>query len=162
LRPLAAAATLNRLLGQDMVLNAAFLVERDRERDFDEAVNEVAERERGTLVLRYIGPMAPYSFAAVELCWTPREALEAARITLELPLLASMVDIKKAYRRLAREQHPDRAGATPEAYQRYQEIVAAYDLLITYAENYQHSFSEEDGCWAMDPGAHCRETLDVA
>ena len=38
-------------------------------------------------------------------------------------------DIRRAYRRLAREHHPDRNGGAPEAVRRAQEINGAHDLL---------------------------------
>jgi hypothetical protein len=49
-------------LGDTMLLNAAFLVERDREDDFDGAVFGLAEAHAGRLIFTYVGPLPPYSF----------------------------------------------------------------------------------------------------
>jgi len=38
-------------------------------------------------------------------------------------------DIKRAYRRLSRQNHPDLVGASPEAEERFKEINAAYEVL---------------------------------
>lgn len=43
---------------------------------------------------------------------------------------SSSADIKRAYRRLVRQHHPDLNGGTPEAAARFQRIQAAYDLLM--------------------------------
>jgi DnaJ-class molecular chaperone len=45
--------------------------------------------------------------------------------TLDVPRTASQDEIKRAYRKLASQHHPDRGGNT----QRFQEIQAAYDVL---------------------------------
>jgi hypothetical protein len=45
-----------------MLLNAAFLVERTREKDFDSAMYGLGEQQKGRLVFNYVGPLPPYSF----------------------------------------------------------------------------------------------------
>ncbi|MGH7526801.1 MAG: DnaJ domain-containing protein, partial [Gemmatimonadales bacterium] len=47
---------------------------------------------------------------------------------LGVPRDASEVDIKKAYRKLAMEYHPDRNSA-PEAEARFKDITEAYEIL---------------------------------
>ena len=42
---------------------------------------------------------------------------------------ASMQEIKKAYRRLARELHPDVTGGEPEKVERFQQVTEAYEVL---------------------------------
>ena len=49
-------------LSDTMLLNAAFLVEREREADFDSAVLGLGERHEGRLIFNYVGPLPPYSF----------------------------------------------------------------------------------------------------
>ncbi len=47
--------------------------------------------------------------------------------TLGVPRTATEAEIKKAYRKLAREHHPDVAG--PEGEERFKEVAAAYEVL---------------------------------
>ncbi len=56
---------------------------------------------------------------------------------LGVPHDATAEDIKRAYRRLAREHHPD-VSANPEAEQRFKEISAAYETLSDPAKRRQY------------------------
>ncbi len=49
--------------------------------------------------------------------------------TLGVPRSAGEKDIKSAYRKLAKELHPDRNTANPKAAERFSEVTGAYDLL---------------------------------
>jgi hypothetical protein len=49
-------------LSDTMLLNAAFLVERAHEEEFDSAVFGLAEAQGGRLIFTYVGPLPPYSF----------------------------------------------------------------------------------------------------
>src|SRR5688572_27453763 len=49
--------------------------------------------------------------------------------TLGVPKNASPAEIKKAYRKLAQQHHPDTAKGDPAAEERFKEISAAYDVL---------------------------------
>jgi hypothetical protein len=63
----AVAAKLNKPLGERMILNAAFLVERDQAAEFDARMHEVAAPYEGKLTFRYTGPWPPYNFVNVRL-----------------------------------------------------------------------------------------------
>jgi hypothetical protein len=51
--------------GDDMLMNAAFLVDRTREKEFDGEVKELAARYNGTIEFKYVGPAPPYSFVNI-------------------------------------------------------------------------------------------------
>jgi Mg2+ and Co2+ transporter CorA len=67
LKPAAVASRSNKPIGDRMILNAAFLVDRDRERLFDEAVRAVSQRYESLLTFKYTGPWPPYNFVNIKL-----------------------------------------------------------------------------------------------
>src|SRR5918912_2151458 len=67
LKPAAVASRSNKPIGDRMILNAAFLVERDREKSFDEKVREVSRKYEDLLTFKYTGPWPPYNFVNIKL-----------------------------------------------------------------------------------------------
>jgi hypothetical protein len=65
LRPLAVELRLNRTYGDDMIMNAAFLVDRTREREFDARVERLSAEYSGSIQFKYVGPAPPYSFVNI-------------------------------------------------------------------------------------------------
>lgn len=66
-KKLAVDYKLNSTYGDPWLMNAAFLVEKEKEKDFDELINKIHEQHKGRINLKYVGPLAPYNFANVEL-----------------------------------------------------------------------------------------------
>src|ERR671911_1559581 len=64
---------------------------------------------------------------------------------------ASNDDIKKAYRRLAREFHPD-VNADPEAEQRFKELAGAYEILADADKRARYDAFGEGGPMGMPFG----------
>jgi len=60
------ASRANKPIGDKMILNAAFLVSRDRETDFDAKVKEIDARYEN-LMFKYTGPWPPYNFVNIRL-----------------------------------------------------------------------------------------------
>ena len=48
---------------------------------------------------------------------------------------ATLADVKKAYRKLARQHHPDRNNADPEATDRFRRITEAYEYLSAHLKD---------------------------
>lgn len=67
LRDCAIASRSNKPIGENMIMNAAFLVERGRSDAFDKAIDEIAKRHEGTLHFKYTGPWPPYNFVNIRL-----------------------------------------------------------------------------------------------
>ncbi len=59
----------NHLTGDDMVLNAAFLVDRFHEREFDSLVDDLEAGLGEKLEFSYVGPAPPYNFVNVSVDW---------------------------------------------------------------------------------------------
>ena len=58
---------------------------------------------------------------------------------------ASEADIKKAYRKLAKELHPDRNKDNPKAAERFSQVTSAYDLLSDKDKRARFDRGEIDG-----------------
>ena len=66
LRDVSVAARANKPIGEKMIMNAAFLVSRDKETAFDGKVKEVGALYE-KLNFRYTGPWPPYNFVNIRL-----------------------------------------------------------------------------------------------
>ncbi|HKO15307.1 MAG TPA: GvpL/GvpF family gas vesicle protein [Gemmatimonadaceae bacterium] len=67
LRPAAVASRSNKPIGDRMILNAAFLVDRAQERAFDERVKDTSRKYEELLTFKYTGPWPPYNFVNIKL-----------------------------------------------------------------------------------------------
>lgn len=65
LEPLSVDVQVKPSKGDMLILNGSFLVDRERESDFDEAVQEMAAPRQGRMTFRYLGPLPPASFVSV-------------------------------------------------------------------------------------------------
>jgi hypothetical protein len=72
LRPVSVASRANKPIGDKMIMNAAFLVAREKESAFDAKVKQIGARH-GALTFKYTGPWPPYNFVNI------RRKLERAR-----------------------------------------------------------------------------------
>lgn len=66
LRDVSVASRINRAIGDKMILNAAFLVQRDQEQAFDRRIKEIAS-SFDKLTFKYTGPWPPYNFVNIRL-----------------------------------------------------------------------------------------------
>jgi hypothetical protein len=67
LRSVCVASRDNKPIGDKMIMNAAFLIERQREQEFDAAVNRIAKKFGDRLNFKYTGPWPPYNFVNIRL-----------------------------------------------------------------------------------------------
>ncbi len=66
LRPVSVASRANKPIGDKMIMNAAFLVAREKESAFDSKVKQIGARH-GSLTFKYTGPWPPYNFVNIRL-----------------------------------------------------------------------------------------------
>lgn len=67
LAPVAVASRSNKPIGDQMIMNAAFLVDRVDEEEFDRTVKGLGEKHSDLLSFTYTGPWPPYNFVNVKL-----------------------------------------------------------------------------------------------
>ena len=69
LRPRCVDYRVNKIAGENMVLNCAFLVDKSHELDFDDRVEELSGKYGNRLNFKYVGPVAPFNFAELVIKW---------------------------------------------------------------------------------------------
>lgn len=67
LRDDAVASRSNKPIGDKMIMNAAFLVERDKTKAFDDQISEIARKYENKLSFLFTGPWPPYNFVNIRL-----------------------------------------------------------------------------------------------
>lgn len=121
---------------EGVIANTAFLVERDKEAEFEKSIYSLGERYEGRLRFKYAGPLPPYSFTGIEIRVVSLKILDEARKELGLGEEGSLKEVKKAYRNLSLRYHPDRSKEEKEkAEERFKRIAHSYQLLYSYCRN---------------------------
>lgn len=120
----------NSLMGDEMVMNEAFLVTRRGRQQFLDSLDAADARFAGKLNFRCIGPLPPYSFATVEIVRPDPARLGEALQLLGLGEQVSVASVREAYRRLAASFHPD-VNPSPEAAKLFPQLREAQALLVT-------------------------------
>ena len=69
LRPLAEKTQVNATIADHMVVNAAFLIMRAREPEFEAAIRKLDADMGHRLLIKCVGPVAPYNFVNVTMHW---------------------------------------------------------------------------------------------
>lgn len=67
LKEIAVDSCLNKPIGIKMLLNCSLLVDKNKEKDFDKRVNELAKKYENKLKFKYISPVPPYNFVNIKL-----------------------------------------------------------------------------------------------
>ncbi|MFQ5901780.1 MAG: GvpL/GvpF family gas vesicle protein [Thermodesulfobacteriota bacterium] len=131
------------LLDDTMIMNGAFLINRDKEEDFSQRIEDLNKGFREEIDFRIVGPLPPYSFSAIELKRMDIQKIDAAKKTLELSEEPTLVEIKEAYRRLIQRFHPDKNHDNPEVQKLFEIITKAHDILTAYCRDGRYSFKEK-------------------
>jgi hypothetical protein len=67
LRDTAIASRSHKPIGDKMIMNAAFLVDREKTKAFDDQIDDIATRYDSTLSFLHTGPWPPYNFVNIRL-----------------------------------------------------------------------------------------------
>jgi hypothetical protein len=67
LSPLAVEVKTNNTYGEMMIVNAAFLVEKEKEADFDRQVQQLGGKYAGKVTFKYVGPLPPFNFVNISI-----------------------------------------------------------------------------------------------
>ncbi len=67
LEPVALEMKENKSFGDRMIVNASFFVDKERENQFDNCVNELGEQYGDKIIFKYVGGIPPYSFVNLSL-----------------------------------------------------------------------------------------------
>lgn len=123
----------HELMDDKMVVNIAFLVDKDKREDFDKKVEELNAQFNEKLNFRCVGPLPPYSFYTLEINKLKSEEIDWAKKRLGiLDDIISKGDLKKAYQRRAFSTHPDKNPDDPCAEKEFDEVNKAYKILADY------------------------------
>ena len=133
LRQISQDAVPNALMDDRMVLNMALLIEDDRTAALDDCLETLDASYEGKLTFRCIGPLPPHSFATVEITFLEAGKITRARRLLELDAVQDARTLQAAYRRLAKQAHPDTAAGGGDG-ERIAELKDAFTTLSSYVD----------------------------
>ncbi len=134
---------------KEMIMNYSFLIGKTEELTLEFQLNKLAEKYKDELKFKYIGPMAAYSFAVINLSLGNFDLVDKARKTLGLGESAAFLEIRDAYHKLAAEHHPDKHEYKKDQVllekttKKMKEIVAANEILSVYCKQYLSALPAE-------------------
>jgi len=131
----------NALVSDEMVMNVAFLVEKTNQEEFDGCVKQLNDLFDNQINFRIIGLLPPYSFATVEVTRPNPEKIEEARQLLHLGKTFSELEVRKAYRHLAAQSHPDYRAGDELTKAQFVKLHQASELLIAHCRGQGESDS---------------------
>jgi hypothetical protein len=131
-------------LDNTMILNSSFLLDTNKEKDFDKMLNELDKKYENKINFRCVGPLAPYSFSTIEVKKLRFDDIDKARRTLGLGEEITLSEIKTAHRKLVFKYHPDKNPQGNPLDKEFNELTQAYQLLLEYCQSERCSLREED------------------
>jgi Gas vesicle synthesis protein GvpL/GvpF/DnaJ domain len=124
---------LHDLANDEMIFNAAFLLEKKNDEVFNKAVNSLDQKLENTVNFRVVGPLPPYSFSTIILEKIDQHRVEEAKKTLGLKGEITDKTVRDAYHQLAQKYHPDKSSGEDSI--NFQRITSAYRTLKNFIEN---------------------------
>ncbi|MEK7196233.1 MAG: GvpL/GvpF family gas vesicle protein, partial [Nitrospirota bacterium] len=122
------------LMDDRMIFNAAFLIDKVRQNEFEKELDALNESYGGRINFRCVCPLPPYSFYTAEVKKLPFNDIAWAKEKLEINDMATKEEIIKAYRSKANIYHPDKNINSSDADGQFNEIFRAYKILCEYCD----------------------------
>ena len=132
------------VMDDSMIMNTAFLIDKDRQETFESKVDQLDKQYNGGINFRIVGPLPPYSFTTLEMKTVEFGEVNEAREMLGLGEESTILEIKDIYRELSKKFHPDKYPGDQEAQKRFEKITGAYRMLSDYCHEDKCSFKETD------------------
>jgi len=118
---------LHAVASDEMLLNAAFLLEKKQEEQFHRLVQDLDQHLEDAINFRVVGPLPPYSFATMLFERLDSAKLEEAREIFACHGEITRAQIRATYHRLVQKCHPDSGGEAD--IRQFHRIQAAYRTL---------------------------------
>ncbi|MFV9644333.1 MAG: GvpL/GvpF family gas vesicle protein [Desulfobacterales bacterium] len=132
------------VMDDSMIMNTAFLINKDRQEIFESNVDQLDNQYNGKINFRIVGPLPLYSFTSLEMKRVKFGEVNEARKMLGLGEEATISEIKDVYRELSKKFHPDKYPGDQEAQKRFEKMTRAYQIITDYCQGGQCSFKEAD------------------
>jgi len=138
------------LMDDKMVLNTAFLLNRNRQKDFEQRVEDINSEFEEKFNFRCVGPLPPYSFYTLKIERPQFDQISWAKKQLGLTNdFVTAEDIKKAHRRSAMTCHPDKNPDVPDIKKNFDDMTRAYKILLDYYRASSHA-EHGKGCYLSE------------
>ncbi|MBI2336722.1 MAG: GvpL/GvpF family gas vesicle protein [Deltaproteobacteria bacterium] len=150
------------LLNDTMILNSSFLVPHQEEKNFMTKLEKVDAHFGGKIHFKCVGPLPPYSFATIMIKRFDPVQIQQAAAMLRLNGRTELLELKKIYRQLSKEFHPDHCLKPSQNEAGFEDINKAYEMVADYCKDGPksleraavESFSRLEVCAAQQE-SHC-------
>ena len=136
-------------MNDQMVMNSAFLINRNKKEKFEQVIDQLDEEYKGLLNFKLVGPLPYYSFYTIEIKELNPEHVANAKKELGLKEETSESEIKKAYLEKAKLFHPD-ASPDKDNERKFSSINKAYHIMLDYSTAAKQSSKDEHTAFAKN------------
>jgi hypothetical protein len=142
LSPFGLDIKMHSVMNDEMIVNAAFLINRTKQEKFEQAIDRLDAEYEGALNFKLVGPLPCYSFYTLEVKDLNPDIIENSRKELGLKVKTSEDEIKRAYFEKAKLFHPDNSQNNDDS-EKFNMILNAYHTLLDYSAAARQSSTEE-------------------
>lgn len=107
LSPFGVDIKMHEVMDDQMIINSAFLINRNNKEKFEQVIDWLDEEFKGALNFKLVGPLPCYSFYTIEIKELNPEHLEQAKKELGVREETSESEIKNTYLEKTKLFHPD-------------------------------------------------------